>query len=374
MRIAVNTRLLMTGKLEGIGWFTFETLKRITRLNPRHEFLFLFDRPFSDEFIFSDNIVPYIVSPQARHPLLWHRWFEYSVPQVLKRTNAGMFISPDGFISLSSSVPSFSVIHDINFMHRADFHPWLTGKYYRYYFPRFAKQAKRIATVSEYSKNDISTIFGIPAQKIDVVFNGAGAIYTPLSEELKSEVKNEIAGGSDYFLYVGSFHERKNIDGLLNAYDRFRTEKGHDIKLLLAGEKMYDYPQMRRALGKMTCSEDVIFTGRMEPPDLQRAYGAAMALVYIPFFEGFGIPLLEAMNCDTPVITSDCTSLPEIAGDAALLVNPYNISSVADGMSRIVTDMNLRKSLIERGRIRKRAFSWDHTAKLLWKSIERAMD
>lgn len=374
MKIAVNTRLLLPGKLEGIGWFAAETLKVITRSHPEHEFLFLFDRPFSDEFIFSDNITPLVVQPKTRHPLLWYTWFEVSLPRVLNSYGANLFFSPDGYLALSSEIPSVAVIHDINFMHKPEFHPWLTGKYYRHFFPRFAARANRIATVSEYSKNDISRTFRIPREKIDVVYNGAGNIYTPLNREERVEVKNEFTAGSDFFLFVGSFHIRKNICGLLKSYESFRNRAaGKDVKLVLAGERMYDYPKMDKVLSIMRFKSDVIFTGRLEPPVLRKLYGAALSLVYIPFFEGFGIPVLEAMNCDTPVIASNRTSLPEITGEAAHLVDPDCIESVTEGMLKILYCDSYRISLIERGRIRRKLFSWERTAGLLWKSIEKAI-
>jgi glycosyltransferase involved in cell wall biosynthesis len=374
MRIAVNTRLLLPGKLEGIGWFTLETLTRITRANKEHEFVFLFDRPFSDEFVFSDNISPMVVSPEARHPLLWHTWFGYAVPRALKKIKADFFLSPDGFLSLSSTIPSFAVMHDINFIHHPEFHPWLTRKYYGRYFPLFARKAQRIATVSDYSKQDIIRSFGISPDKVDVVYNGAGHVYMPLAGEEKKIVKNELTAGNDYFLYVGSFHQRKNICRLLEAYDRFRSEASPCIKLVLAGRRMHTYPQMSVTLKKMAFRKDVIFAGHMDPRELQRVYGAAAALVYIPVFEGFGIPVLEAMNCDIPVITSNCTSLPEVAGNAALLVDPFSTRSVAEGMHRIHSDGKFRKALVERGRVRRTMYSWDRTADLLWKSIQKAID
>ncbi len=374
MKIAVNTRLLLPGKLEGIGWFATETLKRITRGHPEHEFLFLFDRPWSEEFIFSDNITPLLVAPQARHPLLWYAWFEYSIPRILERQGAAFFLSPDGYLSLSANITSLPVIHDINFMHYPEFHPWLTRIYYRHFFPKFAVGAARIATVSEYSKKDICNSFGISPEKIDVVYNGAGDDYKPLSGKEREVVKNELAGGADFFLFAGSFHERKNIGGLLRAFDTFKTGTGSAVKLVLAGERMHGYRAMDRILEKMVSRDDVIFTGRMEPPGLRKLYGAAIALVYIPFFEGFGIPVIEAMYCNTPVIVSDRTSLPEVAGDAAHYVDPGDISSIVDGLTRLAADEKYREELIDKAAGRRKLFSWDRTADLLWRSIEAAID
>jgi glycosyltransferase involved in cell wall biosynthesis len=373
MRIAVNTRLLIPGKLEGIGWFTYETLKRITRLSGDNEFFFLFDRPFSEKFVFSDNITPLVLSPQARHPLLWYVWFEYSVNRMLRKINADLFLSPDGYLSLSSGVPSLPVIHDINFMHRPDFHPWLVAKYYRRNFPHFARSAKRIATVSHFSRNDIIRCFGIPPDKIDVC-SCAAAISGTLDNEGIRMVKTGMTEGFDYFLYAGSLNKRKNICRLLEAYDIFRNGSGHRIKLMLAGEKLYRYPEMDRTLSAMKFRQDVILTGRLEPELLQKVYSASVALVYVPLYEGFGMPVIEAMNCEIPVIASGCTSLPEVTGDAALLVDPLNVNQIADAMHNIINDENLRTSLVMRGRKRRTLYSWDHTADLLLKSMQRAID
>ncbi|TVR68254.1 MAG: glycosyltransferase family 1 protein [Marinilabiliales bacterium] len=373
MRIAVNTRLLLPGKLEGIGWFACETLKRITRDHPEHDFIFLFDRPWSDEFLFSGNITPVVASPPARHPFLWYTWFEYSIPAVLRRTGAELLISPDGYIPLSTAIPSVAVIHDINFMHRPDFHPWLTRAYYRRYFPRFAERAERIATVSEYSRNDIIKTFGVSPGKVDVVYNGASEDFVPLNGEDKGLVKRDIAGGSDYFLFVGSFHRRKNVSGMLRAYDKFRCNTGTDIKLVLAGERMYDYPEMEKTISGMKFADDLVFTGYLDQLELRRVYGAAVALVYIPFFEGFGIPLLEAMSCDTPVIASNRTSVPEVVGNAAHIVDPDDPVGVAEAMARLAKDPEYRKVLVERGRERRNFFSWDQTSRLLWDCIEKVI-
>ena len=120
MRIAVNTRLLLKDKLEGIGWFTFETLSRITKNHPEHDFYFLFDRPYSREFISGKNIHPMVIPPKTRHPILWYVWFEFCIPKILKKIKADLFLSPDGFLSLTSNIPSISVIHDINFEHHPE--------------------------------------------------------------------------------------------------------------------------------------------------------------------------------------------------------------------------------------------------------------
>ena len=209
MRIAVNTRLLQKGKLEGIGWFTFETLQRITRENPEHEFVFIFDRPFNPDYIFAKNVSAVVVGPQARHPFLFYIWFDFVIPRVLKKYKADIFVSPDGYLSRRTKVPQLAVIHDINFVHRPEDLPWLIAKYYNYFFPRFARIAKRIATVSFYSKEDITRSFKIDYDKIDVVYDGINQIFEPLLEKEKTKIRKKYTDGCEYFLFVGALHPRK---------------------------------------------------------------------------------------------------------------------------------------------------------------------
>ena len=172
MKIAVNTRFLLKDKLEGIGIYTQEIFSRVVQLMPEHEFYFLFDRPFSEEFIFAKNITPLIVSPPARHPFLWYWWFEKSVPKVLKENNIDLFISPDGYASLNTSVPQIITIHDLGFEHFPMHTPFLVRNYYKYFTPKYCKKASKILAVSQFTKQDIAERYGIDKQKIEVVYNG----------------------------------------------------------------------------------------------------------------------------------------------------------------------------------------------------------
>jgi len=373
LRIAVNTRLLLKNKLEGIGWFTYETMLRITKNHPEHEFYFIFDRPFNPGFIFSSNVTPIVIGPQARHPFLFYWWFEKSIPKVLKKLNADLFISPDGFLSLSTNIKSLVVFHDINYMHYPkDFH-FLVRNYYRYFSPLFAKKASQIVTVSEYSKVDITEQYSISKNNIDVVYNGSNNIYKPLSEHEKIAVKKEFTKGDDFFIFVGALNPRKNVDRLLNAFDLFKEKTKSDVKLIIVGERMFKTRKMKMAYRQMVFKDQVIFTGRMTPVELNRLYGSAIALTFVPYFEGFGIPIIEAMNCGTPVITSNVTSMPEVAGDAALFVDPFSVNSISDAMIKIYADSDLRNNLIKKGFIQCQKFSWDKTASKFWESIEKLL-
>jgi len=373
MKIAVNTRLMIPGKLDGIGWFTFETLKRITAEHPEHQFYFIFDRKFSKELVFSENVTPVIVSPPTRHPLLWMIWFEITLPAALKRLDVDLFLSTDGFLSMSTKVPQVGVIHDINFHHRPGDLPFFNRTYYRHFFPRFAQKAARLATVSEYSRRDIINQYDIAEEKIDLVFNGANEMYAPISENRKEQVRSKYTDGAPYFIFIGNLHPRKNVRNLLRAFQLFREEYKNDFKLVIVGEKFFLNKPVEEQLEKMNNRKDVIFTGRLTSEELKDLLGAAWALTFVPFFEGFGIPLVEAMFCDVPVITSNVTSLPEIAGEAALYVSPDSPGSIRDAMIRSVKEQGLRELLINKGRERRRLYSWERTASALWDTIDNVL-
>jgi len=369
--IAVNTRLLIKNKLEGIGWFSFETLKRITQQHPEHEFIFIFDRKFDKDFIFSKNIKPIVIGPPARHPFLFYLWFEFSVTKILKQIKPDIFLSPDGYLSLRTKIPSLAIIHDLNFEHYPEDLPWLVKKYYKYYFPKFAKKAKRIGTVSEFSKSDIIKQYSIPKEKIDVIFNGANENFKAPTELIKQETLKIYSKGKPYFIFVGSLHPRKNLSNLFKAFDKFKQTDNSEIKLLIAGEKKWWTQDIENAYKQMKFADDVIFIGRVSEEKLANIIGSALAMTFVSYFEGFGIPIVEAFYCETPVIASNVTSLPEVAGDAALFIDPFSVDSISDAMQKIATDENLRKDLIKKGKIRKQEFSWQKSADLLWKSIEK---
>ncbi|MGE0018899.1 MAG: glycosyltransferase family 4 protein [Draconibacterium sp.] len=373
MRIAVNTRLLLKEKLEGIGWFTFETLQRITRENPEHEFIFIFDRPYNPDYIFAKNVTAVVVGPQARHPVLFYIWFDFIIPRVLKKHKADIFVSPDGYLSRRTKVPQLAVIHDINFVHRPEDLPWLIAKYYNYFFPRFARIAKRIATVSFYSKEDITRSFKIDYDKIDVVYDGINQIYEPLEAATKQKIREKYTGGADYFLFVGALHPRKNVSGLLKAFDGFKLETNSNIKLLIVGGEMHKTGDIFETYDNLRFKNDVIFTGRVSTEELRDIFGAALALTFVPFFEGFGIPVVEAMSAGIPVICSNTTSIPEVGGNAVLYADPMKTGQITDAMIQLAQDEELRKALIEKGFKQKEKFSWDQTASLLWASINRAL-
>lgn len=374
LKIVVNTRLLIHNKLEGIGWFSYETLKRITRSHPEVDFYFLFDRQPDASFIFASNVHPIVIGPPARHPLLFIIWFEWSVWRVLKKIKPDLFLSPDGYLSLRTKTPSVAVIHDLNFEHFPNDLPLAARLHYRWFFPRYARKAKRVATVSNFSKSDIVALYGVDPDKVDVVYNGVNEKFAPIDAVNIQATREQYAGGTPYFLFVGSLHPRKNLARLFKAFDLFCQHTRSSVKLVVVGEKKWWTEPIRDAYEGMKFKDEVIFCGRLDAESLHRVIASALALTYMSYFEGFGIPILESFRCGVPVITSNVTSMPEVAADAALLADPFDIEAIAAAMETMASNANLREEMIVKGLQRSTFFTWDGAADRLWNCIKTAIN
>lgn len=372
MRIAVNARFLLANKLEGIGRFTYENMQRITRNHPEHEFIFLFDRPYDKEFVFASNVIPVVLYPQARHPFLYYWFFNLSVTKALAKYKADVFVSTDGYLSLRTNVPQLAVMHDLAFLHFKQGINKLEYKYYTYFFPKYARKAARLVAVSNYTKQDIITQFNINPNKIDVVYNAPSIGFEPISETQKNEIKQKYTNGQSYFCYVGAMHPRKNIETLLKAFDAYKSSTQNNFKLVIVGRKAWQSKSIEETYNNLKYQADIIFTGRVTEGDLYHITAAAYAMVYIPYFEGFGLPIVEAMACNVPVITSNITSMPEVAGEAGVLVSPYDVKQVTDAMIKLTNNQDFYQQKTLASAKRKLDFSWDDSALKFWDSIMHA--
>lgn len=370
MKIVVNTRSLIPDKLDGIGWFTYQTIKRITQSHPEHEFIFLFDRPYDAQFIFGSNVKPIVLFPPARHPFLYILYYQWSVRKLLNRLKPDLFLAPDGLLVLGSKTKQLAVIHDINFFHYPEDLTFFYRKYYNFFVPKFAKQANAIATVSQFSKEDICNNYGINSSKITVVYNGINDGYRKLDELSKKETRLKHSQGKPYFLFVGSMSPRKNLVRLIEAFEQFKNRTKSDYNLLIVGSSFWGNEELKQRLDACKYAGDIHITGRVSQLELEKIMGSAFALTFVSYFEGFGIPLVEAMECEVPIICSNVSCMPEIAGDAALYVDPFKVEDIADKLVELYSNPALVRTIIEKGNLQKMKFSWDKTAEKLWDLIE----
>jgi len=349
--------------MEGFGWYSYEVIKRLVQSHPEHQFILFFDRPFDQKFVFGDNVEAVVLNPPARHPILFILWFEFAVYSALKKYKADVFFSPDGYLSLRSKVPQVGVIHDINFQHYPKDIPLVPRIYLRYFFPKFAKKANKIITVSDTSKQDIQKNYRINPSKIKVAWNGVSDVFKPIAEIEKQTYRVKYANGKEFFLYVGSLHPRKNLKRLISAFEIFRKEN-KDFELVIVGAEMWSSNQLS-SIEK----NSIHFTGHLSLEELSKVMASASVFTFVPYFEGFGLPLIEAMKSGTPILAGNLSCLPEIAEDAALYCDPINVDDIALKMKLIVKDEDLKKKISEKGLERSKLFSWDYSANVVWEEI-----
>jgi glycosyltransferase involved in cell wall biosynthesis len=372
MNIAINCWVLRNKKLDGIGFFTVNTLPILIDDHPEVRFHILCDRNFNEDYFNFPNVTIYRIFPPFRHPLLYIPFMEVVVPFFLRRIKPDVFLSMEGFLSLLSSSKQIPVVYDINFEHRPEDMSFFNRYYFTFFFRRFVRKSFRIATISEYSKRDISAFYGISESKIDNVSCGIKSDLAPLTEQEVVQMRRKWTNGAPYFFFVGSMHPRKNIGRLIEAFNLFKASVSSDCKLVLAGSILWAKSDLERIYLHSPFRDDVVFTGRVTDRELNQLLGASMALSYVPLFEGFGLPIVEAFQTEVPVICSNLTSMPEVAGGAALLVDPYDINDIANAMIRIYENSALRMELVEKGKQQRKQFTWDRTAKLLWECLFKA--
>jgi glycosyltransferase involved in cell wall biosynthesis len=188
---------------------------------------------------------------------------------------------------------------------------------------------------------------------------------------MKNKIRDKYTGGKPFFLFVGLVHPRKNLYRTIEAFNQFKNTSGPGIKLLIVGSTKYMTADVKKAWENSPYKSEIIFCGRLPDNELKMVTASALAQVYVSLFEGFGIPILEAMACETPVITSQTSSMPEVGGNSVLYADPYSIGSICEAMLRIFNDDALRERLIINSRAQREKFSWDKTSDLVWKSIEK---
>lgn len=365
LHVAVNARLLLAGRLEGIGRFAHEVLQRLPDRLPEARFTFLFDRPHDPQFVYGPAVQAVELFPPARHPFLYLAWFEGSVASWLGRHRPDVFFSPDGYLSLRASVPQVPVFHDLAFEHFPQDIDWFHRRHYCNFFPRYARKARRIIAVSECTRQDVIRTYGTPPAKITVAHNGSARAFAPVPPAEQEAVRVRHADGRPYFLSVGAIQPRKNLPLLLRGFDRFKERTGSPALLLLTGRKAWRYGEVERAYEAMRHRDAVRFTGYVSDAELNGLYGSALALCYVSYYEGFGLPLLEAMHAETAVIAANASALPEVAGEAALYVPPDDVEAMAAALGRVAAEPDLRAALVAKGRVQRTLFSWDKTADIV---------
>ena len=362
MRIGINARFLLKDRMEGIGTFTNEICKRLVKLMPEHTFYFYFDRDFDQSFIYSENIIGKKVYPPTRHPILWKWWFDYALPKQMEKDKIDVFFSTDGYCSLNTNIPQILTIHDIAFHYFPQYIPFLHAKYMQYYTPKYITKAAKVITVSEFSKQDIIQNYKTDKAKIEVVYN---AFFDAENNNQDHKIKIE----TPYFIFVGAIHPRKNILHLIQAFELFKRKNALSFKLVLIGRDAWHNQDLKNRIHASDFQKDIIWIQKIERANLLFLLKNAFALTYLSEFEGFGIPLVEAMELGIPIIASNTSAIPEIAGNAAVYCEPNNIHQITEAMSNLGENKVLYNQLKQAGLERKNLFSWEKSAEKIAKIL-----
>jgi glycosyltransferase involved in cell wall biosynthesis len=358
MRIGIDARLVFYNRA-GIGQYIIRLIEALSSLEPKDDtFVLLQSRKDKSSIINSNGF---------ERKSLWtpsHNRFEQpALSFEISSLGLNLLHSPDFIPPFRRKCKSVITIHDLAFLLYPHF---LTKESARYYgqIDHAWRNTDHIIAVSEATKQDSINLLGVPEKKITVIHEAANPIYRPVPKDKARQVaKEKYRLDKNFILFVNTIEPRKNLPGLLQAYRRLRDEYKRDEILVLSGSKGWLWEEVYEKVEKLNLEKHVAFLGRVPSEDLVYLHNAASLFVYPSFYEGFGLTPLEAMNCGTPVIVSNTSALPEVVGDAALMIDPHDIDGLTVAMWRALTEEELRQDLIQKGFKRAQKFSWQETAK-----------
>ena len=371
MNIGIDISPLASSIRTGVGEYTYELLNALFDIDTHNQY-FLFYNAFRD-------VSKYL--PQWEHPNVHYiktRWpnklihasiqlFKFPKEDILIEQKSGVkldyLFSPNiGFQAISKNTKHVITVHDLSFEIFPECFSPKMRLWHKFLAPKKqCEQADLIFVPSENTKRDLQDLYKISSEKIHVLSLGLSAPFLqPVDQIKKTRVKDKYQLPDKYILFLGTIEPRKNIEGLLVAFDQFQKKCTSEYKLVIAGGK--GWWKNNKILGLIEKSPNVQYIGYVEPDDKPALYAQASVFVYPSLYEGFGFPVLEAMACGTPVITSSRSSLPEVAGDAAYFINPYNTFEIAEGLERILQEKELHNFLADKGREHTKKFQWKQTA------------
>lgn len=301
---------------------------------------------------------------QTRKPRQRILWEQTALPGQVRQRRLDLLHGAVNVTPLLSLCPTVVTIHDLSFMRYPQAFPATQRLYLHSQVRRSARHARQVIAVSQATKDDVVALFGVPPERVTVVYNGVDAVFSPASPDTIDAFRRERGLPQRFILHLGTLEPRKNLARLVEAFARTRQQlpQVDDLKLVLAGGKGWDYDDIFAAVERLGLREQVLFTGYVPDADLPWFYRAATVFAYPSLLEGFGLPVLEAMACGTPVITSSVSSLPEVAGDAALLVDPGSVEALAAALIRVLGDAALADEMRRKGLQQAGRFSWQRTA------------
>jgi glycosyltransferase involved in cell wall biosynthesis len=360
MQIGLDT-VAMKKELYGIGNYIKNLVFALLSTAPEDDYLLVTSRGNREHFAPLGKNVSFESCPASRPLRIC--WEQAVLPRILKARNVDLFHGLASVLPLRTSCRCVATVHDLTTFLAPERHTAARRTYLRWMIPRACRRADAIIAVSESTRDDLVKFLRVPPGKISVIHLGVAESFRPVEDaDTLLQVRRKYGLPEKFILYLGLVEPRKNLGTLVAAY-REAEEVNREFSLVLAGSLGWDYQPLIRQIRSSAAGDRILLPGYIRAEDLPAVYSASSLFVYPSLYEGFGLPVLEAMACGTPVITSNVSSLPEVAGEAALLVDPRSPHELAAAMRKLLANEDVRKSFSERGLVRARSFSWSQTAR-----------
>ncbi|MCX7785255.1 MAG: glycosyltransferase family 4 protein [candidate division WOR-3 bacterium] len=371
MKIAIDA-LAAKSLYHGMGNYVFNIIKHLSRLSLSNHFL-VFKRPN----LFSEYNLTNVCFKEIKLPLpLRILWEHLCLPSKLKKEEVDLFWGPSNFLPPRKVCLYVVTIHDLSSFTLPETYSYLRRRYYQEIITTSVRLSDFIITDSEASKRDMLTYFNMAKDKIRVIYCGLNEIFfNPPSQESWQVIKNKYHLPEEYLFTLGVLEPKKNTTRLLLAYAQLKNNLSFLPPLVIGGSRRYGWKNssLFRMVKELCLTDSVIFTDFIEQNDLPLIYANARIFVFPSLYEGFGLPVIEAMACGVPVITSNTSSLPEIAGDAAIFVNPYDVNEISQAIKQVLTNEHLQNELREKGIENAKRFSWKNTASGVLEVLEKVL-
>lgn len=377
MRIGIEAQRIFRKKKHGMDMVALELIKNLQIIDKVNDY-FIFVKPDEDNAILKETANFKIIELKGGP---YPTWEQIALPKAAKKYHCDILHCTSNTAPFFTDIPLITILHDIIYMESsylkilkssASAYQKFGNIYRKLVVPRVVKKSKKVITVSHFEKNRIGEFFGIKGdKKLDAIYNGVSEHFKPVSnkEELL-RVKNTYHLPDKFFFFLGNTDPKKNTKGTLKAFSDFLKQSNSDYKLVMLDYDKIELNKLLIEINDVNLINQIVLTGYVVNTDLPAIYSQCAVFLYPSLRESFGIPMLEAMSCNVPVITSNTSSMPEVAADAAHIIDPFQSEEITAGIIKILNDDDYRKSLCEKGLERSKQFSWKNMAKDYLKQYE----
>lgn len=372
MKIIINIKLFLHDIKDSNSCFPFDIVDELITRNPEHEFAIITDGINSKRFSAQKNVTTIIINNSNRHPLLWKWWHDIKLPGILKKHKADVFVSFNGFCSLTTTVPQCILLNDLSFLYKISLSKRPNLFFYKRYLPKFLQKANVIISPSFFLKKEITAQYKVNPGKIDVIQIALDEMFHPLSEKEKEEVRIKYSDGKNFFASVATPHSAKNLIILLKAFSVFKKMQKSNWKMILIGSQHTANKKIAESLKTYKYRDDVVLADNLTHEEFVMLTGAAYALIDPLPWNGINTTTLNVMKCHVPVITSNDPGRREQCEEAALYAEGSDHKDIADKLMLLYKDEALHKNLVEKSKAVIAEHSIEKSANLLWQSILRA--